>query len=133
MIMRSFAAYKRLMDIYPSDANAIELCQVTFSEMAGEDIYEMIRYFGEHKKLLYVHLRNVSAQVPDFHEEFINTGYVDMYRALRIYQEVGFDGFFIDDHVPQIVGDTEWGHRAHAFANGYIQAMVEAVRKQGST
>ena len=77
--------------------------------MEGEDIYEMIRYFGERRKILYVHFRNVSGQVPRFHEEFINTGYVDMYRAMLIYHEVGFDGFFIDDHIPQTFQDSKMG------------------------
>ena len=128
-LFRSFDSYKRLIEIYPSDSNAIEFCQGTFSEM-NEDIYEMIRYFGERKKILYVHFRNVSGQVPKFHEEFINTGYVDMYKAMKIYHEVGFDGFFIDDHVPNTYQDTPWGHRGRAFANGYIQAMIEAVQKE---
>jgi mannonate dehydratase len=129
LVMRSFDSYKRLIEIYPSDSNGIEFCQGTFSEMEGDDIYEMIRYFGERRKILYVHFRNVSAQVPTFHEEFINTGYVDMYKAMKIYHEVEFDGFFIDDHVPQTFQDTPWGHRGRAFANGYIQAMIEAVTK----
>ena len=128
-LFRSFDSYKRLIEIYPSDSNAIEFCQGTFSEM-NDDIYEMIRYFGERKKILYVHFRNVSGQVPKFHEEFINTGYVDMYKAMKIYHEVGFDGFFIDDHVPNTYQDTQWGHRGRAFANGYIQAMIEAVQKE---
>jgi mannonate dehydratase len=127
-LLRSFEAYKRLIEIYPSDSNAIEFCQGTFSEMQ-DDIYEMIRYFGSCKKILYVHYRNVSGTVPVFYEEFINTGYVDMHKAMKIYHEVGFDGFFIDDHVPHTDGDTPWGHRGRAFANGYIQAMIEAVKK----
>ncbi len=131
-LLRSFEAYRRLIEIVPSDSNAIEFCQGTFSEMQDDDIYEMIRYFGERHKILYVHFRNVSGQVPVFHEEFINTGYVDMYRAMKIYQEVGFDGFFIDDHVPHTHGDTAWGHRGRAFANGYIQALIEAVTKQAA-
>ena len=128
-LLRSFDSYKRLIEMYPSDSNAIEFCQGTFSQMEGEDIYEMIRYFGERRKILYVHFRNVSGQTPKFHEEFINTGYVDMHRAMTIYHDAGFDGFFIDDHVPQTYQDTEWGHRGRAFANGYIQAMIEAVQK----
>ena len=101
--------------------------------MIDENIYEMIRYFGKRNKILYVHFRNVSGQVPSFHEEFINTGYVDMYKAMSIYQEVSFDSFFIDDHVHQTFQDTEWGHRGRAFANGYIQAMIEAVTKNPYT
>jgi mannonate dehydratase len=127
-LLRSFESYRRLVEIYPSDSNAIEFCQGTFSEMQ-DNIYEIIRYFGERKKNLYVHFRNVSCPAPKFHEEFINAGYVDMYRAMKIYHEVGFDSFFIDDHVPQTYQDTEGGHRGRAFANGYIQAMIEAVSK----
>jgi mannonate dehydratase len=127
-LLRSFEAYKRLVEIYPSDSNAIEFCQGTFAEMT-DDIYEMIRYFGSRRKIMYVHFRNVSGPVPSFHEEFINTGYVDMHKAMTIYHEVGFDGFFIDDHVPHTHGDTAWGHRGRAFANGYIQAMIESVTK----
>jgi mannonate dehydratase len=129
-LLRSFAAYKRLVEIYPSDSNAIEFCQGTFSEMK-DDIYEMIEYFVSRKKILYVHFRNVSGKVPVFYEEFVNTGYVDMYKAMKIYHKHNFDGFFIDDHVPHTHGDTPWGHRGRAFANGYIQAMIEAVQKQG--
>jgi D-mannonate dehydratase len=53
-----------------------------------------------------------------------------MFKAMEIYYDVGFDGFFIDDHVPQTYQDTPWGHRGRAFANGYIQALIEAVTKQ---
>jgi len=132
-LLRSFNSYKRLIEIYPSECNAIEFCQGTFAEMANENIYEMIRYFGERNKILYVHFRNVSSTVPNFREEFVNTGYVDMYKAMKIYAEVGFNGFFIDDHVPQTFEDTSWGHRGRAFANGYIQGLIEAVKKETSS
>ncbi|MFL2642422.1 MAG: mannonate dehydratase [Dehalococcoidia bacterium] len=127
-LLRSFDAYKRLIEIYPSDSNGIEFCQGTFSEM-NDDIYEMIKYFGERKKILYVHFRNVSGQVPKFHEEFVNTGYVDMHKAMKIYNDVGYDSFFIDDHVPATFQDTHFGHRGRAFAMGYIQALIESVKK----
>ena len=128
-IFRSFESYKRLINIYPSDHNAIEFCQGTFSEMQDEDIYEMIRYFGKRNKILYVHFRNVSGQVPKFHEEFINNGYVDMYKAMELYHEIGLEGVITDDHVPMVVGDTPFCHRGRAFANGYIQATIEAVKR----
>jgi mannonate dehydratase len=130
-LLRNFAAYKRLVEIYPSDCNGIEFCQGTMAEMADDvDIYDKIRYFGSRNKILYVHFRNVSGTVPVFKEEFVNTGYVDMYKAMEIYYDVGYDSFFIDDHVPQTFQDTLWGHRGRAFANGYIQALIEAIQKQ---
>ncbi len=134
-LLRNHAAYRRLLEIYPSDSNGIEFCQGTFSEME-DDVYEAIRYFGQRNKILYVHFRNVSGRVPKFNEEFINTGYVDMNKAMKLYRDVGFHGVFIDDHCPDIDGDRPFqdrdgGYQSRAFAQGYIQAMLEAVQKQG--
>ena len=132
-ILNSFDAYKRLMDIYPSDHNAIEFCQGTFSEM-DEDIYEMIKYFANRNKVLYVHFRNVSSPTPgSFHEEFINTGYVDMYKAMKTYKDAGYEGCFMDDHCPDIEGDKDFpgnlgGYRSRVFAQGYIQALLDSMR-----
>jgi mannonate dehydratase len=50
-----------------------------------------------------------------------------MYKAMQSYKKVGFDGMFVDDHVPVVVGDSNWGHRGRAFANGYIQALMDVV------
>jgi mannonate dehydratase len=139
-LLNSFEAYKRLTSIIDSPSNGIEFCQGTFSEMkesANGGIYEIIRYFAERRKILYVHFRNVSGTVPKFHEEFINTGYVDMHRAMRTYFEAGYDGVFMDDHCPFIANDVDFpgnlgGYRSRIFAQGYIQAMIEAVTKGGA-
>jgi mannonate dehydratase len=130
-IMRNHAAFKRLIEIYPSPSNAIEFCQGTFSEME-DDVYEAIRYFASRDKILYVHFRNVSARGRKFHEEFINTGYVDMEKAMRLYRDSGFRGVLIDDHVPMLAGDTEFpgnlgGYRGRMHALGYIQALIDVV------
>jgi len=131
-LLGSFEAFKRLISIVDSPSNAIEFCQGTFSEMQGEDIYQMIEYFTERQKVLYVHFRNVSGTVPKFNEEFINTGYVDMKRAMEAYHLAGYEGVFMDDHCPLVDHDTEFpgnwgGYRSRVFAQGYIQAMLEAV------
>ena len=134
-ILRSFEAYKRLIEIVDSPANAIEFCQGTFSEMADAangGIYEMIDYFTRRDKILYVHFRNVSGQVPRFNEEFLNAGYVDMHRAMETYNEAGYSGVFMDDHCPVLTHDEDFpgnwgGYRSRIFAQGYIQAMIESV------
>jgi mannonate dehydratase len=132
-LLINFENYKRMIDIVDSPYNSILLCQGSFSQFAGADqdngesIYDMIEYFVKRARVLYVHFRNVSGTVPKFHETFVNTGHVDMYRAMRIYAENGFDGFFMDDHVPQTIGDSAWGHRSKAYANGYIQSLIETV------
>ena len=87
-LFRSFDAYKRLIEIYPSDSNAIEFCQGTFSEM-DEDIYEMIEYFASRNKVLYVHFRNVSGPTPNkFHEEFTkSSGYEYFYKIYSVLEK----------------------------------------------
>lgn len=40
---------------------------------------------------------------------------------------VGFDGPMIDDHVPQMVGDSDRQHRSRAYAIGYMKALMEVV------
>jgi len=132
-LLINFENYKRMIDIVDSPYNSILLCQGSFSQFAGADqengesIYDMIEYFVKRERVLYVHFRNVSGTVPKFHETFVNTGHVDMYKAMRIYAENGFNGFFMDDHVPMTIGDSSWGHRSKAYANGYIQSLIETV------
>jgi mannonate dehydratase len=134
-LLRSFDAYKRLLSIYPSDYNAIEFCQGTFSEMEGENIYEMVDYFVRENKILFVHFRNVNRQIPTFNEEFINTGYVDMKRIMRVYRDAGYTGTFMDDHCPMLSDDTDFpgnvgGYRSRLFAQGYIQGLIASVTKE---
>ena len=130
----SFASFKRLIEIVDSPSNCIEFCQGTFSEMEdskNDGIYDMIDYFAGRKKILYTHFRNVSDTVPVFSEEFIDSGYVDMPRAMGIYAKNHYDSFFIADHVPHTAGDSEWGHRGRAYALGYIKALIETAKREG--
>ena len=123
----SHAGLRRILELVPSAHHGLDFCQGTISQM-DEDIYEAISHFGRRGKILYVHFRNVSAPVPDFVETFIDEGYVDMAKAMRLYNEAGVDVPFIDDHVPHISEDDPYQHRSRAFAMGYIKALLDEVR-----
>lgn len=123
-----FDGFKRAIELVPSPNVGLNFCMGCWSEM-GPGVLEALRYFGERAKVFYVHFRDVQGCVPAFQECFLGEGNVDVVAAMRVLKEVDFDGFIIDDHVPRIVDDTEWGHRGHAFATGYIMALVEAVHK----
>jgi mannonate dehydratase len=131
-IFRSVEAYKRVIEIVDSPSNCLEFCQGTVAEMCAspEEVYDAIRYFGSREKIAYVHFRNVSSRVPSFAETFIDDGYVDMLRAMRIYHEVGFEGVLIPDHTPAVAGDTAWGHRGRAYAVGYMKAMLRCITEE---
>ena len=130
-IFRSHAALRRLVETVPSHNNAVEFCQGTVSEMP-ENVLDAIRYFGSRDKILYVHFRNVSGPVPSFQETFIDEGHVDMLEAIKAYKDAGFDGPIIDDHVPQMVDDTPYGHRGRAYAMGYLKGLIDAASANGA-
>ena len=129
-LFHTFEGFKRAMEIAPSPNSGLDFCMGCWSEM-GPGVIEAIRYFGERGKIVYVHFRDVQGTVPCFQECFLGEGNVDVIAAMRALKEVGFTGFLLDDHVPHIVDDTEWGHRARAHAIGYIQALINTVQALG--
>ena len=128
-VLGSVDGLKRFIAISPSPYHGLNFCQGTVSEMLarpGEEIYDVIRYFGSRKKIFNVHFRNIKGKFLHFQETFIDDGDVDMLKAMRVYKEVGFDGMMMPDHVPTIEGDTR-GAQAFAFTFGYIKALIAAV------
>jgi mannonate dehydratase len=119
---------KRFVSIKESPYHGLNFCQGTVSEQLekpGEQIFDVIRYFGSRKKIFSVHFRNIEGGFLNFRETFIDNGSVDMLKAMRTYKEVGYDGMLMPDHVPNIEGlSSELGF---AFAFGYIKALIAAV------
>jgi len=120
---------KRFIQIMPSKYHGLNFCQGTVSEMLrrpGEEIFEVIRYFGSRGKIFNVHFRNIRGGFLNFSETFIDDGDVDMLKAMRVYKEVGYDGMMMPDHVPKISTDPN-GSQAFAYTCGYIKALIAAV------
>jgi hypothetical protein len=51
---------------------------------------------------------------------------------METYNSAGYDGAFMDDPCPLLINDADFpgnwgGYRSRIFAQGYIQAMLEAV------
>lgn len=126
-LFRNFEGFRHAMfDVAPSPNHGLDFCMGCWSEM-GKGVIEPIRYFGSRGKIFYVHFRDVQGVVPKFQECFLGEGNVNVVEAMRTLKEVGFTGFIIDDHVPQLVDDTDWGHRGRAQATGFIQGLLAAV------
>jgi mannonate dehydratase len=121
------ASFQRALDMVPSPSNGLLFCQGCFTEMLDGDVLSAIRHFGGQGKVFYVHFRNVIGSMPRFRESFIDNGDVDMFEAIRAWKEVGFEGAMIPDHLPRVVGDSAYGHRARAHAIGYIKALMTAA------
>jgi mannonate dehydratase len=128
-VLGSVDGLKRFVSIAESPYHGLNFCQGTVAEMLerpGEQIFDVIRYFGERRKIFNVHFRNISGGFLNFRETFIDDGDVDMLKAMRVYKEVGYDGMMMPDHVPSIEGDAG-NLQGFAFAFGYIKALIAAV------
>jgi mannonate dehydratase len=131
-VLNTVDGLKRFIATVPSANHGLNFCQGTISEMLprpGEQIYEVIRYFGQRGKIFNVHFRNIAGGFLQFSETFPDNGAVDMPRALRTYREVGFAGMVMPDHVPVVAGDTG-GLRAFSYCFGYIQALLQGLRNE---
>jgi mannonate dehydratase len=127
-IMRSVENFQRLIDLVPSDANGITLCQGNFTLMT-DDLPSVIRHFG--KKIFFVHLRDVRGTPEKFEETFHDDGQTNMLECLKAYRDIGFDGVARPDHVPTMEGDNNdnAGYSAigRLFAIGYLKGLRQAV------
>ncbi len=131
-IAQSFDDFKRAEQIADSDAWGLDLCLGCWSEMGGERaVLEAIEHFGPRGKILYVHFRDVQGTVPDFAECFLGEGNFRPPAIIRALHRSGFDGFLLDDHVPFMVNDTDYGHRGRAHAIGYLQGLLDALEVEG--
>src|SRR5205807_6398826 len=111
---------KKFVSIEESKYHGLNFCHGTVAEMLkepGEEIYDVIRWFGSRGKIFNVHFRNIKGGFLNFQETFPDDGDVDMIRAMRVYKEVGYDGMIMPDHVPLIEGDTA-GAQGCAYAFG---------------
>lgn len=113
-----------------SPAWALDLCLGCCSEMTGgrEDVRTMIEYFAPKGRISYVHFRDVQGTVPNFIECFLGEGNFDPAEVMVMLYRNGFDGFLLDDHVPQMDGDSSWNHRGRAHAIGYMQGLIKMAQ-----
>lgn len=129
-IFGNFAGYRRALEMANSPNVGLCLCVGCWLEggaWMGKDVFETIKYFGAQRKLFKIHFRNVHQPLPYFVETFLDDGYMDMYKIMRVLREVDFDGVAIADHIPQMVGGPRV---ATAFSIGYMKALVERTNAE---
>jgi len=131
-VLSSVEGLKRFVELSPSPYHGLNFCQGTIAESLKnprEEIYEAIRYFGSRGRIFNVHFRNIKGGFLNFQETFPDNGDIDFVRAIRAYQDVGYDGMLMPDHVPKIEGDVD-GRQAFAYCFGYIQALIQMVKEE---
>jgi mannonate dehydratase len=128
--MTSIENYQRLLDMAPSPANGIALCQGNFTLMT-DDLPGAICHFGSQGKIFFGHFRDVRGTPEKFVEAFHDDGKTDMLACMRAYRDIRFEGVVRPDHYPVMEGDdpARGGHAgiARLFAIGYFKGLREAV------
>jgi len=122
-----FEGFKKFIDLVPSPYNGLLLCLGCMQE-ASEVVPDVIRYFGERKKIFYVHFRNVIGSVPRYTEVFPDDGDGDMVANLRTLKEVGYQGCLVPDHHFGVAADDpEYPLISQAWQVGYIRGLLQAL------
>jgi len=121
---------QKAIDIYPSKNLGITMCQANYVAM-GENVYECIEHFGKQGKIFFVHFRDITGTLEDFHEAFHDNGQTDMVKALKAYKAIGFEGPIRIDHVPTMAGEDNanpgYQDYGRLYAIGYLRGLCEAL------
>jgi mannonate dehydratase len=128
-VLGTVEGLKRFVTMHESPFHGLNFCQGTVGEMLenpAEEIFDVIRWFGERGKIFNVHFRNIRGKRLSFMETFPEEGDMDMVRSLKLYREVGYPYMLMPDHVPHISGRDPEGV-AFAFCYGYIRALIQAT------
>ena len=128
-VLGTVEGVKRFVQIHESPYHGLNFCQGTMSEMLqkpGEEIYDVIRWFGARGKIFNVHFRNIRGHRDDFVETFPDEGDVDFVKAVKVYREVGYDGLLMPDHAPRFKDNPGGVNESFAFDFGYIRALLQA-------
>jgi mannonate dehydratase len=129
-VLGTVEGLQKFVGIQESPYHGLAFCQGTISEDLpdpGRRIYDVIRWFGERKKIFLVHFRNVRGGRDDVVIEiFPDEGSVDMVKAIKAYRDVGYEGLLVPDHVP--FGPPGSEGENFAFCYGYIRGLLQSAQ-----
>jgi len=131
-LFRSREKFDKAFNLVPSINHGCEFCLGNWAAM-GENISDVIEYYGRQNKLFYVHFQTISNALPQpFHEIFVDMpGYYDPIEVLEKLRESGFHGLIIPGHVPRVIGDGQWCERGRAMTVGYLKGILRTLERCG--
>lgn len=132
-----FEGLKRFADLVNTPYHGFNFCCGTCAEGLddpGREIYSIVRYFAERRKIFNIHFRNIRGGLHKFQEVWPDEGDIDMFRLAQTLNGAGYPYMLMPDHAPRHADDLprEGGsnrvRQAWAFQFGYIIATIQAVK-----
>jgi D-mannonate dehydratase len=131
-VLGGFEGFKRLIEICPSPYHGLNLCLGCMAESVEDparEVPEIIRYFGQRKKIHLIHYRNIIGKRNKFQEVFQDNGVMNMHKIMQVMKEIEYPYMFVEDHEPSHPDDPG-GRQSAAFQWGYMIAMLQAVNDE---
>ena len=128
-VLGTVEGLKKFISVQENDYHGLNFCQGTVTEMMdnpGEEIFDVIRYFGNKNKIFNVHFRNIKGGKLSFTEVFPDEGSINMHEAIKVYKEVGYKYMLMPDHVPEI-NAKDPKMTAFSYCYGYINALLQSI------
>jgi len=128
-VLGTIEGLKKFIEISPSPYHGLNFCAGTIASNLHNpavELFDVIRYFGQRKKIFNVHLRNIRGGRDNFQEVYPDEGDVDLYKVVKVLKEVGYGGMVMPDHMPTCPDDPDQ-LQGFAFGFGYIKALIQAV------
>jgi mannonate dehydratase len=129
-IMSDFEDTKKYIELYPSPYNGLQFCLGTMAESCVDpatEIYDIVRYFAERKKIFCMDFRNIVGGRNHFMEVFPDEGVIDMHRVMRILYDAGYAYGIDPDHFPCKRDDDPGCRQSAAYHYGYINALIQSL------
>lgn len=128
-VLGTVEGLKKFVSIQESPYHGLNFCLGTIAENLEDparELFDVVRYFGERKKIFNVHFRNIRGKRGSFQEVYHDEGDLNMPALARALHEVGYDRMVMPDHVPHH-HDDEGSLQAFAFAYGYIKGILQSM------
>ena len=124
-----FKGIQRFAQLYDSEYHGFNLCIGSTAEGLRDpktEIIPIVQWIGERGQIFNIHLRNIKGGWNNFQEVWPDNGDMDFVQVVRTLRDVGYSGMIMPDHIPHH-SDPAGALQGHAFAFGYIKALIQAV------
>jgi len=128
-ILTSADAIRKALSFSNSPSHGLTFCQGTYTTM-GEDVEALIYEFAQ--RIHFIHIRDVTGTAENFRETFHDNGPTDMFKMMKAYKAIGFEGPLRSDHVPTMAGENNehvgYEMKGNLFGIGYIKGLMDALK-----